>query len=229
MKICQESIIWQNDLSRKRILAELKIYLFDANCDESYDNLKHNVEKDGHKLHGIFHSIAFANYQKGKQPIYKVDWNDFKEATKISCFSLPKLAGALENSLNENGSIVTMSISNTRATNYGYMGPIKACLDSTVAFLAKDLSTKGIRCNSICAGPLKTSASAGIPGYVDNYLFAEKLTLKKEALKTSEVANSCLFLLSPASSGLNATGLVVDGGMSCNYFDEEVVSATMNS
>jgi enoyl-[acyl-carrier protein] reductase I len=105
------------------------------------------------------------------------------------------------------------------------MGPIKAALDATVAFLAKSLSEiSKVRVNAVCAGPLKTSASAGIPGYVNNYLFAEQLTLRKAALKTEEVANAVLFLLSPVSGGINATGIVVDSGMSCNYFDQDVVN-----
>ena len=36
-------------------------------------------------------------------------------------------------------------------------------------------------CAAVCPGLLKTSASAGIPGYVDSYLFAEQATLRKEA------------------------------------------------
>jgi enoyl-[acyl-carrier protein] reductase I len=73
------------------------------------------------------------------------------------------------------------------------------------------------------AGPLKTSASAGIPDYIDNYLFAEELTLRKSSLETQEVANTVAFLLSPRSSGINAATLTVDAGMSCNYFDQNIV------
>ena len=110
------------------------------------------------------------------------------------------------------------------------MGPIKASLDAAVAFLAKSLSEfSTIRVNAICSGPLKTSASAGIPGYINNYLFSEQLTLRKKALQTKEVANSVAFLLSPASSGINATGLVIDAGMSCNYFDQKVVNTVADN
>ena len=77
------------------------------------------------------------------------------------------------------------------------------------------------------AGPLKTSASAGIPGYLENYLYAEKLTFRKRALDTKEVANLAAFLLSPRSSGINGQGIVVDAGMGFNYFDKEVVDAVM--
>ena len=84
-----------------------------------------------------------------------------------------------------------------------------------------------MRFNTVNAGPLKTSASAGIPGYMDNYLFAERLTFRKRALNTQEVANTALFLLSSASSGINGQGIVVNAGMDLNYFDQEVVKAAM--
>ena len=77
------------------------------------------------------------------------------------------------------------------------------------------------------AGPLKTSASAGIPGYLESYLYAEKLTFRKQNLTTQEVANTAVFLLSPASTGINGQGLVVNAGMDRNYFDKEVVSLAM--
>jgi len=156
----------------------------------------------------LFHSIAFANYSEGIKPFHETKVDDFLQATNISCFSLVAMANALKNYFEGDASIVTISISNTRATAYGYMGPIKAALDATVAFLAKSLSEiSKVRVNAVCAGPLKTSASAGIPGYVNNYLFAEQLTLRKAALKTEEVANTVIFLLSPVSGGINATAL----------------------
>ncbi len=201
-------------------------------CDvEKTDSIKRLGEyfKNNHiKLAGFVHSIAFANYSEGLKPFHETKAEDFLQATNISCFSLVAVANALKNSFENDASIVTISISNTRATAYGYMGPIKAALDATVAFLAKSLSEMSkARVNAVCAGPLKTSASAGIPGYVNNYLFAEQLTLRKAALKTEEVANTVLFLLSPASGGINATGVVVDAGMSCNYFDQDVVNKAM--
>jgi enoyl-[acyl-carrier protein] reductase I len=54
-------------------------------------------------------------------------------------------------------------------------------------------------------------------------MHAEKATLRKEGLRTEEVAATTLFLLSPRSSGLNGQGLVVDAGMGSNYFDAELL------
>ena len=75
---------------------------------------------------------------------------------------------------------------------------------------------------------LKTSASAGIPGYVDSYLFAEQVIPRGEAVQTQEAANLAAFLLSPRSSGINAQTLVVDAGMSINYFDTEIIRRAMD-
>ena len=96
------------------------------------------------------------------------------------------LANAFREHFEPDASVVAISISTTRmaSENYGYMAPIKAALDSSVVFLAKSFSaTSSVRFNAVKAGPLKTSASAGIPGYLDNYLFAEGATLRHAALR----------------------------------------------
>ncbi|MCL1979915.1 MAG: SDR family oxidoreductase, partial [Proteobacteria bacterium] len=78
-----------------------------------------------------------------------------------------------------------------------------------------------------CPGLLKTSASAGIPNYIDSYLFAEQATLRKRAVQTEEAANAAAFLLSPRSSGITGQCLVVDAGMGLNYFDAAIVAKTV--
>jgi len=108
------------------------------------------------------------------------------------------------------------------------MAPVKAALESSLCFLAKSFSAfSEVRFNAVCPGLLKTSASAGIPGYVDSYLFAEKAILRKKALETREAADTAVFLLSPASSGITGQCLVVDAGMGMNYFDHEIIKKTV--
>ena len=81
-----------------------------------------------------------------------------------------------------------------------------------------------VRFNAVAPGLLKTSASAGIPGYVDSYLYAERIIPRHKAVQTDEVANAVAFLLSPRSSGINAQQIIIDAGMSINYFDREIVA-----
>ena len=51
--------------------------------------------------------------------------------------------------------------------------------------------------------------------------------LRKEALKTQEAADTAVFLLSQRSSGINCQTIVVDGGMSVNYFDQAIIEKTV--
>ncbi len=218
--------VQNNDIKEKveKLFPGKKIYLLDVESEDAIKEFGVQLKKENIHLHGFLHSIAFANYSEGMKPFHETRLKDYLQASTISSFSLVALSNALKDCLDTNASVVTISISNTRATNYGYMGPIKASLDSAVAFLSKSFSaTTAVRFNAVCSGPLKTSASAGIPGYIENYLYAEQLTMRKRALETQEVANSVVFLLSPSSSGINATGMLVDAGMSANYFDEAVV------
>jgi enoyl-[acyl-carrier protein] reductase I len=76
---------------------------------------------------------------------------------------------------------------------------------------------------------LKTSASAGIPGYVDAYLFAEQVIPRQKAVQTQEAANVAAFLLSPRSSGITAQSIVVDAGMAINYFDQSIVNKVVDT
>lgn len=214
--------------SVSKLLPESDIYICDVEFQDQIDQLARTLKEKNEKIHGLLHSMAFANYEDGWKPFHETKREHFLQAVNISCFSLMALAQAFKELFDPEASVVTIGISNTKmaAENYGYMGPVKAALESTVVFLAKSFSLfSQIRFNSVNPGLLKTSASAGIPGYLDHYLFAEKATLRKKALQTEEVANTIAFLLSPRSSGINAQGIVLDAGMGVNYFDTEIVKA----
>ncbi len=214
----------------RKLVGEASIHVCDVEHQEQIDRVRDEIAAQHGPIHGFVHSLAFADYSAGWLPFHETPRRAFLQAVDVSCFSFIAIANAFRELLDqEQGSAVTVSISTTRmaAENYGYMAPVKAALDSSVCFLAKSFSKfSSIRFNAVCPGLLKTSASAGIPGYVDSYLHAEKATLRKHAVQTNEVANAVAFLLSPRSSGINAQGLVIDAGMSTNYFDESLVRPT---
>jgi len=220
----------QRKESVSKLLPGADIYVCDVEREDEIKKLAQDISQRYPRLHGIVHSIAFANYEGGLRPFHETRKKDFLQSVDISCYSLISIANAFKDLLDEKASVVTISISTTRmaAEPYGFMAPVKAALDSTVCFLAKSFSSfSQVRFNSVNASLLKTSASAGIPGYLDYYLYAEQLTLRKKALATEEVANTVAFLLSPRSSGINAQGIVVDCGMSVNYFDRDIISKVM--
>lgn len=215
--------------SLAKLLGDRKTYLCDLEFPEQIEALAESVKNDFSRIDGIVHSVAFANYSQGFVPFHQTVREDFLQATSISAFSTVEIARAFQDILSEDASFVALGISSqVTAENYGYMAPIKASLESCIRFLAKSFSAfSRVRFNTVNAGPLKTSSSAGIPGYLESYLFAEKMTMRKEALQTREVADAAVFLLSPRSSGINAQGIVVNAGMDWNYFDKELIQLAM--
>jgi enoyl-[acyl-carrier protein] reductase I len=217
--------------SLETLLGDRPVFLGDVEKPGDVDRLAAGIAAAGlGPLHGIVHSIAFANYSEGFKPFHETKRGDFLQATAVSAFSLVEIARAFKPHLVADASVVTIGISSLLVTpdNYGYMGPIKAALESSVRFLAKSFSAdSAVRFNAVGAGPLKTSASAGIPGYIESYLYAEKLTFRKKNLETQEVANVVAFLLSARSSGINGATLVVDAGLGSNYFDQEIIRLAM--
>jgi enoyl-[acyl-carrier protein] reductase I len=217
--------------SLETLLAGKPVFLCDVEEEGACARLAAEVAGAGFApLQGVVHSIAFANYSDGFKVFHETKREDFLQANAISAFSLVELANAFKPHLARNASIVTIGISSLAVTpdNYGYMGPIKAALESCSRFLAKSFSADSeVRFNVIGAGPLKTSASAGIPGYLESYLYAEKLTFRKRNLATQEVADAALFLLSGRSSGLNGTTLVIDAGLGSNFFDKDIIRLAM--
>ena len=207
---------------------EAEIHVCDVEFQEQIESVRDAIVAKHPKIDGLLHSIAFADYEGGMKPFHETGKKQFLRTIDISCFSFINLSNAFKEHFAEDASVVTISISTTRmaSENYGFMAPVKAALDSSIAFLAKSFSDfSNVRFNAVSPGLLKTSASAGIPGYVDSYLFAEQVIPRKKAVQTQEAANVACFLLSPRSGGMNAQSVVVDAGMSINYFDASVIEA----
>ncbi len=223
----------QNESLRQaqaKLFGEADVHVCDVEKPEEITRLRQELARRYDRFHGLVHSIAFADYSEGMKPFHETPRKAFLQAVDISCYSLTAICNELKELLDPDASVVTISISTTRmaSENYGFMAPVKAALDSSVAFLAKSFSQfSRVRFNAVAPGLLKTSASAGIPGYVDSYLFAEQIIPRKKAVQTREAANVAAFLLSPRSSGINAQQIVVDAGMAINYFDSEIIRRAM--
>jgi len=214
--------------SLSKLLRDREIIVCDVEDPQQIQSLADQLSSKSIELSGFVHSIAFADYPEGIRPFHETTRQQFLQAFDISCFSLTQVSNAIKERLKPDASVVTIGISTTRmaSESYGFMAPIKAALESSLAFLTKSFSRfSQVRFNAVAAGLLKTSASAGIPGYVDSYLFAEKVIPRGKAVETDEVANTAIFLLSPMSKGITAQSIVVDAGMSINYFDQSVVDA----
>ena len=112
------------------------------------------------------------------------------------------------------GSIMTLSyIAAERAVpGYNVMGVAKAALEAIVRHLAWDLGESGIRVNAISAGPVRTLAARGIPGFgamADT--IASRTPLRRE-ITQDEVADTAVYLASPLSVSVTGETIFVDAG-----------------
>jgi enoyl-[acyl-carrier protein] reductase I len=212
-----------------KLLPDRELFVCDVERPEEIGRVANELVAGG-PLAGLVHSIAFADYSAGPRPFHQTDKQAFLRSVDISCYSLLALSNALKDQLLPTASVVTISISTTTmaSENYGYMAPIKAALDSSLAFLTKSFSAfSEVRFNAVAPSLLKTSASAGIPGYAHSYLYAEQIIPRRRAVATEEAAAAVCFLLSPRASGITAQRIVVDAGMGINFFDREIVERAM--
>ena len=219
--------------SVRRLMGDREVYVCDVEFEDQIEKVQQDIAANHPEIDGLVHSIAFADYdESGIRPFHETTRQQFLRTIDISCYSFIRLANAFKDQLSSEGSVITISISTTTmaSENYGFMAPVKAALDSSLAFLAKSFSSfSNVRFNAVAPGLLKTSASAGIPGYVDAYLYAEQVIPRGVAVQTQEVANAACFLLSPRSSGINAQSIVIDAGMAINYFDNSIVKKVMDA
>lgn len=210
-----------------RLLEPDRVEVCDVESESAIEQLGERIDEP---VHGLLHAIAFANYAEGPKPFEETARADFLQATQISSFSLVELSRALRPRFDPQASVVTVSISTTRmaAENYGYMAPVKASLESNLVFLARSFASRSeVRFNAVAPGLLKTRSAAGIPGYAESYMYAEKVIPRGRGVTVDEVASTIAFLLSPRSSGINGQIVVMDAGMSFNYFDRSLVRGAL--
>ncbi len=140
----------------------------------------------------------------------------FRTALDISAYSLTALARRVEPHMaaRGGGSIITLTyIASHRAVpGYNVMGVAKAALESSVRFLAWDLGEAGIRVNAISAGPVRTLAARGVPGFGEMADQAAERSPLRRAITADEVGDAALYLASPLSAAVTGETMFVDAG-----------------
>ncbi|MCC6790461.1 MAG: enoyl-ACP reductase [Thermomicrobiales bacterium] len=189
-------------------------YQCDVESDESLDALKTSLERDFGTVHGLVHSIGFAPAGELKGRFLETTREGFKIAMSVSCYSLVASAQRVAPLMTEGGSITTLTyLGSDRAfPKYNVMGVAKAALESTVRYLAADLGEQGVRVNAISAGPVKTAAARGIPGFMDMYNFLNERAPIKVEFTAAKVGPAAVFLASDGASSITGETLFVDNG-----------------
>ena len=120
------------------------------------------------RLDGFLHAIAFAPQDALGGNFLHTPWESVATAMQTSAYSLKahrrRLAPAAGG--RRLGSVVSLDFDARVAWPvYDWMGVAKAGLESVTRYLARDLGPKGIRVNTVSAGPIRTMAGKGIPGF----------------------------------------------------------------
>lgn len=166
-------------------------------------------------LDGVLHAIAFAPQDALGGNFVNTPWESVEVAFKTSAYSLKALSvGLLPLMRDGGGAIVSLDFDGTVAWPiYDWMGVCKAGLEAVTRYLARDLGPDGIRVNCVSAGPLRTIAAKGIPGFdVIADAWGSRAPLGWDSGDPEPVARAIAFLLSDFSIGITGEIVHVDGG-----------------
>lgn len=179
--------------------------------DLNHDDSLAKVADDVPKLDGIVHAAGIIK----RFPIKFMSRDSFQEILDINVISGSELTRLLlkRKKINNSGSIVFISSIGSDYASLGntmYMAS-KGAVNSMVKGFALELARKKIRVNAIQPGLIVTNLT--------NQINQEELDiqLKNYPLgrfgNTVDIANSCIYLLSSASSWITGTTLKIDGGL----------------
>ena len=186
----------------------------DGQIHAAYDLLK----REWGSLDVVVHAVAFAPREALTGTFVAATSREgFRIAHDVSSYSLTALArGAQPLMAGRAGAIVTLTYLGAMRSIPGYnvMGLAKASLEANVRFLAADLGPQGIRVNGISAGPIKTLAAAGIPGFRKMLGRVAEIAPLRRNVTLEDVGNTAAFLCSDLAAGITGEILYVDNGFS---------------
>lgn len=167
------------------------------------------------RFHGIVHAVAFAPAEALERPIVETTEEDFATALSVSSYSLVRVVRHGLPLLEPASGVVTLTYLGGRRVVPGYrvMGTAKAALESLVRELAASVGPgAGHRVNAISAGPVRTLAASGVPGFDLILDWMAASTPLRRNVTQEDVANAACFLLSPESAAITGQVLEVDAG-----------------
>lgn len=186
----------------------------DVNSDESIKSAFEAIGKEVGVIHGVVHSVAFANADDLKNDFLQTTRDGYAFAQDTSAYSLIAAAREAAPFMTEGGSIVTMTYLGAERVLEGYnvMGIAKASLEASVKYLALDLGKHNIRVNAVSAGAVRTLAAKGISSFNTILHKIEETAPLKRNVTAEEVGDMTVGLLGNLSRGVTGEIVYVDSG-----------------
>jgi len=188
----------------------------DVNEDANLHSLRAELADRWGGVDGVVHAIAFAPPDALGGDFLATSRESAKLAFETSAYSFKALGEALAPLMEEGGgSLVGLDFDATVAwPSYDWMGVAKAALESVSRYLARDLGPQGVRVNLVAAGPIRTAAASGVPGFAElESKWSEQAPLGWEVDDPTPVADAALFLLSDLARATTGEIVHVDGGV----------------
>lgn len=165
----------------------------------------------------LVHCIAFAPATALQDEVVKTSEADWNVALGVSAYSLVRLTRHAMPHMAKDGAIVALTYlgADRFVPGYRVMSAAKAALQE----LTRELSftcgrEKGVRVNAISAGPIRTLAASGVPGFSMILDWMRHAAPLGRNVSQQDVAKSAYFLLSDLASGVTGQVLYVDAGYS---------------
>jgi len=198
----------------RKLSADIAVYELDVTQPDHLIAVREALAASWGRVDGVLHSIGFAPESCLGDNFMATPWEDVAVAMHISTFSLKALAEAFLPLMTNGGSIVGLDFDNTQAwPAYNWMGVAKSALESTSRYLAKELGPRGIRCNLVAAGPVRTMAAKSIPGFKKfEDVWDERAPLGWDINDSTAVAKACVAMLSDWFPMTTGEMVHVDGG-----------------
>jgi meromycolic acid enoyl-[acyl-carrier-protein] reductase len=198
-----------------RLDGDVPVVPLDVTSQEDLDALPDRVREHVDGLDGVVHAIGFAPESALGGNFLDTPWEDVATALQVSTYSLKSLAVASLPLMPDGGSIVGLDFDATVAWPvYDWMGVAKAGLESTSRYLARDLGPRGVRCNLVAAGPIRTMAAKSIPGFDEfENVWKSRAPLGWELTDPEPAARACVALLSDWFPRTTGEIVHVDGGV----------------
>jgi enoyl-[acyl-carrier protein] reductase I len=188
----------------------------DVNREEDLLGVREELARRWGRVDGVLHAIAFAPPDALGGDFLGTPSDSAVEAFRTSAYSLKALAQAAHPLMREHGgSIVGLDFDASVAwPAYDWMGVAKAGLEAVSRYLARDLGADGIRVNLVSAGPIRTLAAGGIPGFDRlKEAWTGQAPLGWDVDDPAPVADAVCFLLSDLARAITGEILHVDGGV----------------
>ncbi|GAB3116122.1 enoyl-ACP reductase FabI [Janibacter alkaliphilus] len=197
----------------RRLPEPAPVIELDVQDEEHLATLADRLGEHCDQLDGVLHSIGFA--PEGAFTFLDASWEDVATAMHVSAYSLKALGVAALPRMRDGGSIVGLTFDASFAWPvYDWMGVAKAAFESTSRYLARDLGPKGVRCNLVAAGPIRTTAAKSIPGFEQfEEMWDSRAPLGWDVEDGRPAAQACVALLSDWFPATTGEIVHVDGGV----------------